>query len=47
MRLNKEIYNTYDEKTVQFFSNKDDLLLDEPDIGASWYNQDFEMSSKN
>ena len=46
MRLNKEIYNTNDEKTVSYYT-KDDLLLEEPDIGASWYNQDVELSNKN
>ena len=46
MKLNKEIYNKFEEKTVQWFDDKDDLLLDEPDAGASKYNFDVEMNTR-
>lgn len=47
MWLNKQDYANFEEKTVKFFDEKDDILLDEPDIGASKYNFDVEMNTRN
>lgn len=46
MWLNKQDYENYVEKTVHFFGDKDGLLIDEPDIGASKYNFDVEMNTR-
>ena len=44
MKLNKETYDQYLEKDLKWYDDKDDLLIDEPDIGSSKYNNELEMN---